>query len=40
MFTDKTVLIINDIQKKIDILERRLKGEGFYVLTENEATKS
>ena len=39
MSTDKTVLIIDDIQENIDILERRLKNEGFSVLTANEAPK-
>ena len=39
MSTDKTVLIIDDIQENIDILERRLKNEGFSVLTSNEAPK-
>ena len=39
MSTDKTILIIDDIQENIDILERRLKNEGFSVFTANEAPK-
>lgn len=39
MSTDKTILIIDDIQENIEILEHQLKNEGYSIFTANEAPK-
>ena len=39
MPTDKTILIIDDIQENIDILEHQLKTEGFDIISATDAPK-